>query len=48
MFKVLLNKEKRDQVKEYVEVTFAVLTIAAFAKSQLEKRKAAKEEEEDS
>lgn len=45
MFRLLTNKKKRDQAKEYVEVVFAVLTITAFAKHLIEKHRGDDNEE---
>lgn len=37
MFKTIMNREKRKQLQEYVEVAFAVATIAAFAGAKYRK-----------
>lgn len=46
MWKVFLNKQKRENVKETIEVVFAALTIISFASSKIKKHKAEKEESE--
>lgn len=43
MFKSLLKKEKRKEIQDNIEVVFAVFTILAFAKKQIEKRREAEE-----
>lgn len=42
----LLDKEKREAIKEPIEVVFAVLTIVSFIHSRVQKHKAAHGEEE--
>lgn len=37
MFKTLMNREKRKQFQEYVEVAFAAATIGAFVASRVKK-----------
>lgn len=39
MFKTIMNREKRKQFQEYVEVAFAAVTIAAFVHSRIEKKR---------
>lgn len=41
MFKTIMNREKRKQFQEYVEVAFAAVTIAAFVGNKIQKRREA-------
>jgi hypothetical protein len=41
MFKTLLDRDKREDLKEKVEVVFAVFTITSFVISRVQKHRAA-------
>ena len=41
MFKTLLDRDKREDLKEKVEVVFAAFTIVSFAISRVQKHKPA-------
>lgn len=41
MFKTIMNREKRKQFQEYVEVAFAAVTIAAFVGNRVQKHREA-------
>jgi len=43
MIKTLLDKEKREDLKEKVEVAFALFTIASYVSSRIKKRREAEE-----
>lgn len=47
MFKTLLDRDKREDLKEKVEVVFAVFTITSFVISRVQKRRAAESEAEE-
>lgn len=43
MLKTLLNKEKREALKENIEVVFAVLTVASFVAKKVREHREAEE-----
>jgi len=46
MFKALLDKEKREAIREPIEVAFAAFTIISFVVSKVQKHRAPDEDEE--
>jgi len=46
MFKALFNKEKREAIREPIEVAFAVLTIVSFVAGKVQKHRAKDDESE--
>jgi len=44
MFKALFDKEKREAIREPIEVAFAVLTIVSFVAGKVQKHRAQEDE----